>query len=44
MMMDTIRDDLAALDIHFDVFFSERSLIERQGRGRRHHRSAARAR
>jgi arginyl-tRNA synthetase len=28
MMMDGIRDDLAALDIHFDVFFSERSLIE----------------
>jgi arginyl-tRNA synthetase len=28
MMMDTIRDDLAALSVHFDVFFSERSLIE----------------
>ncbi len=28
MMMDAIRDDLAALNIHFDVFFSERSLIE----------------
>jgi arginyl-tRNA synthetase len=28
LMMDGIRDDLAALDIHFDVFFSERSLIE----------------
>jgi arginyl-tRNA synthetase len=28
MMMDGIRDDLAALNIHFDVFFSERSLIE----------------
>ena len=28
MMMDGIRDDLAALDIRFDVFFSERSLIE----------------
>jgi arginyl-tRNA synthetase len=28
MMMDGIRDDLAALDIHFNVFFSERSLIE----------------
>lgn len=26
MMMDMIRGDLAALDIHFDVFFSERSL------------------
>ena len=28
VMMDAIRDDLAALNIHFDVFFSERSLIE----------------
>jgi arginyl-tRNA synthetase len=28
MMMDMIRNDLAALNIHFDVFFSERSLIE----------------
>ena len=28
MMLDTIRDDLAALNVHFDVFFSERSLIE----------------
>ena len=28
MMMEGIRDDLAALDIHFNVFFSERSLIE----------------
>jgi arginyl-tRNA synthetase len=28
MMMDGIRNDLAALDIRFDVFFSERSLIE----------------
>jgi len=28
VMMDAIRDDLAALKIHFDVFFSERSLIE----------------
>ena len=28
MMMDGIRDDLAALNIDFDVFFSERSLIE----------------
>jgi arginyl-tRNA synthetase len=28
MMMDKIRDDLAALNIRFDVFFSERSLIE----------------
>jgi arginyl-tRNA synthetase len=28
MMMDAIRDDLAALNIRFDVYFSERSLIE----------------
>jgi arginyl-tRNA synthetase len=28
MMMDEIRDDLAALNIRHDVFFSERSLIE----------------
>jgi len=28
MMMDNIRADLAALNINFDVFFSERSLIE----------------
>jgi arginyl-tRNA synthetase len=28
MMMDTIREDLAALGIAHDVFFSERSLIE----------------
>ena len=28
MMMDSIRDDLAALNVHHDVFFSERSLIE----------------
>jgi len=28
MMLETIRTDLAALDIHHDVFFSERSLIE----------------
>jgi arginyl-tRNA synthetase len=27
-MMQMIRDDLAALNIHFDVYFSERSLIE----------------
>ena len=30
MMMDEIRDDLGALNIHHDVFFSERSLIEHQ--------------
>jgi arginyl-tRNA synthetase len=28
MMMDMIRDDLAALNVRFDVFYSERSLIE----------------
>jgi arginyl-tRNA synthetase len=28
MMMDVIRDDLAALNVRHDVFFSERSLIE----------------
>jgi arginyl-tRNA synthetase len=28
MMMDMIREDLAALDVHHEVFFSERSLIE----------------
>ncbi len=28
MMMETIRGDLAALNIHFDEYFSERSLIE----------------
>jgi arginyl-tRNA synthetase len=28
MMMDMIRDDLAQLGVHHDVFFSERSLIE----------------
>ena len=28
MMMDSISDDLAALNIRFDVYFSERSLIE----------------
>ena len=28
MMMEAIRDDLAALNINFDVYFSERSLIE----------------
>jgi arginyl-tRNA synthetase len=28
MMMNVIRDDLAALDVRHDVFFSERSLIE----------------
>jgi len=31
MMMDGIRDDLAALNIRFDVFFAERSLIESKG-------------
>src|SRR6201991_564877 len=28
MMMEEIKGDLAALNIHHDVFFSERSLIE----------------
>jgi arginyl-tRNA synthetase len=28
MMMDGIRDDLAALNVEFDVYYSERSLIE----------------
>jgi arginyl-tRNA synthetase len=32
MMMNTIRDDLAALSIRFDVYFSERSLIEDKDR------------
>ena len=42
MMMEAIRDDLAALNIHFDEFFSERSLIEGDARrGGRHHRSLA---
>ena len=31
MMMDMIRDDLAALNVRHDVFFSERSLIEGDG-------------
>ena len=31
MMMDMIREDLAALDIHHDVFFSERSLQDDNG-------------
>ncbi len=31
MMMDMIREDLAALDIHHDVFFSERSLQDDDG-------------
>ena len=45
MMMDMIRDDLAALNVHFDVFFSERSLIEDGRRqGRRHHRGFAQER
>ena len=45
MMMAAIRDDLAALNIKFDVFFSERSLIAGGDRSRRRdHRMAARAR
>ena len=35
MMMDMIRDDLAALNVRHDVFFSERSLIEGGDAGRR---------
>jgi arginyl-tRNA synthetase len=31
MMMDSIRDDLAALNVRPDVFFSERSLVESVG-------------
>jgi arginyl-tRNA synthetase len=31
MMMDVIRDDLAALNVRHDVFFSERTLIEGDG-------------
>ena len=31
MMMDMIRDDLAALNVRHDVFFSERALIEGDG-------------
>ena len=40
MMMAMIRDDLAALNVQHDVFFSERSLIEGQGAmpGARDHR------
>ena len=37
-----IRDDLAALNVKHDVFFSERSLIEGSGPGRRDHRGVAR--
>lgn len=32
-MMDLIRDDLATLNVHHDVFFSERTLHERQNGG-----------
>ncbi len=35
MMMEMIREDLAALNVEHDVFFSERSLIEGGGQGRR---------
>jgi arginyl-tRNA synthetase len=31
MMMDAVREDLRALNINFDVYFSERSLIEGAG-------------
>ena len=33
-MMEMIRDDLAALGIHHDVFFSERSLMRTTGHDR----------
>ena len=44
LMMAEIRDDLAALNVKHDVFFSERSLIEGERPGRRNHRMAARQR
>ena len=44
MMMDAVRADLDALNIRHDVFFSERSLIARQGRpGGRDDRLATRS-
>ena len=46
MMMVRIRDDLAALNVRHDVFFSERSLIEQataRSPGRAHHREPLRA-
>ena len=42
-MMEQIRDDLAALNVKHDVFFSERSLIEGARSGRRDDRGVARA-
>ena len=42
-MMDMIREDLAALDIHHDVFFSERSLQLDMADEVEDHRRAARA-
>ena len=44
MMMDMIRDDLAALNVRHDVFFSERSLIEDGRCGLPHHRGFAQER
>ena len=45
MMMDMIRDDLAQLGVHHDVFFSERSLIDGgKDDRRRHHRKLAQER
>ncbi len=44
MMMDMIRDDLAALNVKHDVFFSERSLVEGDDQGRRDDRAAAQRR
>ena len=43
MMMAMIREDLAALNVSHDVFFSERSLIEGDDQVARHDRVAARA-
>ena len=44
MMMVEIRNDLAALNVRHDVFFSERSLVDGpNGPGRRHDRRLARA-
>ena len=45
MMMAAIRDDLAALNVTHEVFYSERSLVEGEVRSRgRDDRLAARAR
>ena len=44
MMMAMIRDDLAALNVKHDVFFSERSLIEGGDQVGADHRGVARER